>query len=119
MFKIRKDQYLMFREDKINRFVLDQMSNLRAIQGDAVRGIDEVNLAGTIRYIHDWSVAHGIEKLENIEYMINLFFLYRLTGDRLKNDRELIEIVDYPDRIEDNKLFLIHQFLKFNIKQGD
>lgn len=119
MFKLRKDQYNLFKEEKIDQFIFIQIHNLREKQTEALVKYKGLELEKTVRNIVNWALEYDISKLVNLEYLVNLYFKYQLTEKYINTNEDIKEIVTYPDRDENDKISMIHHLLMCGAVYGD
>jgi len=116
MILISNNQYNLFKDQKIERFINSLIDFLIEKQVETVIETDKKEIIITMQYIINWAIKKNIVKLMNLEYLICLYYKYQLTFDYLNNNSEIQNITNYVDRKEDDMLFLIHYYLKYNKK---
>jgi hypothetical protein len=118
MLIIKKFQYQIFLDNIIHQFTIDQIKNLKEKQPEKINEKNNEEIKQIVQSIINWGLANNIKTYSNLEYLINVCIKYNISEDFLKHNEAITEIFTYPDRKEDNKLFLLHEYLAYNSKNG-
>jgi hypothetical protein len=116
MFVIRDIQYKLLSDNEVNKFISNQILNLKEKQYNKLSRFSSLELYNHLYLIINWGIQNDIKSGEGLEYLINMCIKYSSNSEYLKQDRIIDEIVKYPDRTEENKLLCLHHYLAYGYK---
>jgi hypothetical protein len=92
-------------------FVSKVIVNLRAKQFDKVSKYNNNRLHELILFLVRWAGNYSVVIEADVEYLINIFFLYNLTENYMKSP-EVRDIFSYPNRKAEDKVLTLHFMLE-------
>jgi hypothetical protein len=113
MITISNNQYNSLNSNRLDNFIKEQVALTRSIYLDNIPDHELDTLEVIIKQIIAWGQDRSINKFVNLDYLIGICFKYNLGIETLQSDTRIGEIVSFPDRDEEKKLYLIHHYLKF------
>jgi hypothetical protein len=115
MLKIRKAQLSIFFIQQLEIFLSGQLVNLRDKQFEKTSEFNDSELLEIIRQIAKWGITKGIVSSQGLEYLIVICIKFSIYEHSLNSENVIEEIVNYPDRSEDNKLTLLHYYFEYKV----
>jgi len=113
MLEITDFQYDIFKALKKKEIILSIAQFVKKQYSSKLENTNSDKIIGSVTNYVDWALQAGITKISNLEYFVSLCFNYNIKYEDLLYNKMIDSIVRYPSRIEDDKLFNIHYYLKY------